>query len=101
MTEVYYLANPDCVSCKNSDISSKDLTTGNIYAGNIFNIADSFVPNASLYGATKFFGFSIAEYGTFVYKLNGQKIDLQKIQFPDLDTLYLNNKDKSWRLGGI
>jgi len=101
MNDVYYLANPDCISCKNTDAPSKALNSGNIYAGNVFNIVDSFVENANLFGATRFFGFSISNYGTLVYKLNGQKIDLQKIQFPSLDTLYVTNKDKNYRLGGV
>lgn len=94
MSDTYKLANSNCGSCgKGKELSQ------NIYKGNYFNIPDNFVTDGSSLGATKFFGYSIAEYGDLVYKNSGNKINVQKILFPSKDTVYLNRKDDMWVLG--
>jgi hypothetical protein len=98
MTDTYILSNEDCTSCKSST-SSRYLNGGKPYGDNIFNIVDSFNGNAEQVGATNFFGYSFAEFGELVYKSNGEKITLQKIEFSNLDTLYVSKNGDKWRLG--
>ena len=105
MNDLYILSNPNCTSCRNSDdvaspvSDGRYLNTGKPYGSNIFNIVDSFDGSAALVGATNFFGYSIAEFGGLVYKNNGDKITLQKIEFSNLDTLYLSSNGGKWGLG--
>jgi hypothetical protein len=99
MTDTYILANQDCTSCKNAGSSSRYLNGGKPYGDNIFNIVDSFDVNTAQVEATNFFGYSIAEFGELVYKSNGEKITLQKIEFSNLDALYVSKSGEKWRLG--
>ena len=90
MENTYLLADPNCVQCRQFG------TTDEL---NIFNIPDSFVRNSQILGATKFYGFSISQYGRFVYKQNNVIYDSQKIAFSNLDTLYVTRKNNKWMLG--
>lgn len=100
MTNTYLLANPTCVECKQfAQKGELVLSQGKPYGSNIFNIPDSFESNASSLGATNFYGFSLAEYGRLIYKSKNVSYDVQKMAFPDLDNLYLTNKNNKWMLG--
>lgn len=101
MTETLTLSSSNCLSCVNTGVQPKYLDNNKIvYGPNLkFRIIDSFDVNASLFGATNFFGFSISEYGSLVYKLSGRKIDQQKIQFPNEDQVYVTLKNGKYVLG--
>lgn len=100
MEKTYLLTNSNCTTCKRFGKSDElNLTQGKPYGSNIFNIPDSFNNNAGALGATKFYGFSLAEFGRFVYKSNGEDYDIQKMGFPDLDSLYVVKKNNKWMLG--
>lgn len=99
MGSTYTLANPNCLSCINNT-NNKPLSES-IYNKNVFRIPDSFNTNATLFNATNFFAFSFAESGSFVYKVSGEKVDLQKIEFANIDTLYVSRKSDKWVLGGV
>jgi hypothetical protein len=98
MTDKFVISNPNCVSCK-SDSKAKYLNEGKPYGSNIFKFVDSTDTNSTLFGAVNFYGFSFAEYGDLVYKVNNNKVDLQKIQFANLDTLYVTKSGENWVLG--
>ena len=100
MEQTYLLTNPECGQCTQFSRSGElKLNQGKPYGANIFNIPDSFSQNAGSFGANKFYGFSLAEFGRFVYKTNNVGVEVQKITFPDLDSLYLVNKNNKWMLG--
>lgn len=101
MTETLTLSASNCVSCVNKGVIAKYLDNNKItYGPNLkFRIIDSFDVNSSLFGANNFFGFSISEYGSLVYKLAGTKIDQQKIQFPNEDQVYVTLKNGKYFLG--
>lgn len=100
MEQTYLLTNPSCSRCQQFGQKGElKLNQGKPYGANIFNIPDSFNSNANSLGATKFYGFSLAEFGRFVYKSNGNTSEIQKISFPDLDAVYLVNKNNKWMLG--
>ncbi len=100
MEQTYLLTNPDCVKCrkfgKNNELK---LNEGKPYGSNIFNIPDSFSSNAASLGANKFYGFSLAEFGRFIYKSSNTDYDVQKMGFPNTDSIYLVNKNNMWMLG--
>jgi len=100
MENTYLLANPNCSKCRESSQKKElNLSQGKPYGANIFNIPDSFNSNSASVGATNFYGFSLAEYGRFVYKANNNSSNIQKMAFPNLDTLYLTKKNNKWMLG--
>ena len=100
MENTYLLADPNCVQCRQFGTTDElNLSQGKIYGANIFNIPGSFVRNSQILGATKFYGFSISQYGRFVYKQNNVIYDSQKIAFSNLDTLYVTRKNNKWMLG--
>jgi len=100
MEQTYLLASPSCSRCKEFATKSElNLNQGKPYGSNIFNIPDSFNINSGSFGATNFYGFSLSEYGRFIYKSNNKSYNVQKMSFPDLDTLYLTNKNNKWMLG--
>lgn len=96
----YLLTNTNCTSCREfAQGTELNLGQGKPYGANIFNIPDSFDQNASSFGASKFYGYSLANFGRFVYKSNNTTFESQKMAFPDLDALYLVNKNNKWMLG--
>ncbi len=100
MEQTYLLTNPNCVQCTRFGNSTElKLNQGKPYGSNIFNIPDSFNTNAGSFGATKFYGFSLAEFGRFVYKSSNTDSDIQKIAFPNTDSVYVVNKNNRWMLG--
>jgi hypothetical protein len=101
MTETLTISASNCISCVNKGVTPRYLDNNKIvYGPNLkFRIIDSFDTNAKLFGATTFFGFSISEYGSLVYKLAGRKIDQQKIEFPNEDQVYLTFKNGKYVLG--
>ena len=100
MENTYLLSNPNCVGCREYSKSGElKLNEGKIYGKNIFNIPDSFVRNSESLNAKKFYGFSISEFGRFVYKSNNQTYDVQKMAFPNLDSVYVTRKNNKWMLG--
>jgi hypothetical protein len=100
MENTYTLFNQTCTSCSQfSKGNELLLNQGKIYGKNIFNIPDSFTPNAGSLGATKFYGLSISEYGRFIYKSNGEQFELQKMAFPNVDSVYATRKNNKWMLG--
>lgn len=99
MTDLYILSNSNCISCLDSKGMGRYLNNGKPYGDNVFKIIDSFDPNSVTIGATNFFGYSLAEYGYYVYKKDGNKVELQKTEFANLDTLYLTRKNDKWMLG--
>ena len=71
MEKTYILSDSSCRSCKRfSKNDELNLNQGKPYGSNIFNIPDSFDSTAGALGASKFYGFSLAEFGRFVYKSN-------------------------------
>lgn len=100
MENTTLLTNQNCTSCREASPPKElPLNQGKPYGSNIFNIPDSFSDNANRLGAIKFYGFSLAEFGRFVYKSNNSSFELQKMAFPNLDSVYLVNKNNKWMLG--
>jgi len=100
MENTTLLTNPNCTSCRDSSQPKElYLNQGKPYGSNIFNIPDSFSKQANSLEAINFYGFSLAEFGRFVYKSNNTSYQSQKMAFPNLDSVYLVNKDKKWMLG--
>ncbi len=100
MENTYLLSNPNCVGCREYSKSGElKLNEGKIYGKNIFNIPDSFTPNSASLGATNFYGISISEFGRFVYKSNNEDFELQKMAFPNVDSVYVTRKNNKWMLG--
>lgn len=100
MEKTYLLANPSCTKCRQfSKTGELKMNEGKPYGSNIFNIPDSFDRNSINLNATKFYGFSLSEFGRFVYQVNGQQFESQKIAFPNLDAVYVTRKNNKWMLG--
>jgi hypothetical protein len=74
MEDLYTLAA--CTNCgKGRNLNN------NIYKTAVFNIPDL--------GATKFFGYSITQKGDLIYKLDGNRVNLQPLTFPGRDAVYV------------
>lgn len=99
MNNTYLLTNSNCVSCRNPQKTEFNLNQGKPYGSNIFNIPDSFDLNSGRLSANKFYGFSLSEFGRFVYKSNNTAFESQEMAFPNLDSLYLTNRNNNWMLG--
>jgi hypothetical protein len=100
MQQTYTLFSQNCTSCTQYSRGDElGLNQGKIYGKNIFNIPDSFTPNSVSLGATNFYGISISEFGRFVYKSNNEDFELQKMAFPNVDSVYVTRKNNKWMLG--
>tara|TARA_B100000927_G_C16352641_1_gene423920 strand:+ start:39 stop:347 length:309 start_codon:yes stop_codon:yes gene_type:complete len=100
MQQTYTLFSQNCTSCtqfaKGDELG---LDQGKIYGKNIFNIPDNFTPNSGSVRATNFYGLSISEFGRFIYKSNNEQFELQKMAFPNVDSVYATRKNNKWVLG--
>lgn len=82
MEDLYTLAA--CTNCgKGRNLNN------NIYKTAVFNIPDLGTANYVDLGATKFFGYSITQKGDLIYKLDGNRVNLQPLTFPGRDAVYV------------
>jgi hypothetical protein len=99
MSKLYIISNSNCRSCVDAKREGTYLTESKPYSGNFNRIPDSFDVNAERLNAINFFGFSINNRGYLVNKKDGQKVELQPLNFRDTDATYVTRRGGQWSIG--
>lgn len=99
MSKLFILSNTNCRSCIDAKREGQYILESSPYLGNFNRIPDSIDNNAENLNAKNFFAFSINNRGSFVYKKDGKKVELQPFNFRDTDSTYVSNKNSQWFIG--